>query len=121
MKRKLRAMTALSLPLLAGVSACHSYHVETIVENRTGEPVHLLEVDYPSASFGKNVLDAGLDFHYRIQVRGSGNLKIEYTAQNGRPVVIDGPALAEGEEGQVEVVLLPLGKAEFHSKLTPRR
>lgn len=121
MKRKRHATIILSLPLLAAVSACHSYHVETIVENRTGEPIHLLEVDYPSASFGKNVLEAGVDYRYRIQVRGSGSLKIEYAAQNGRPVVIDGPALAEGEEGQVEVVLLPLGKAEFHSKLIPQR
>jgi len=36
-------------------------------------------------------------------------------------VAIDGPELAEGEEGLLDVVLLPGGKAEFHPDLTPRR
>jgi len=81
----------------------------------------LLEVDYPSASFGKNALDAGADFRYRIQIIGSGQLKVLYTNADGKPVQILGPALAEGEEGRLEIVLLPEGKAEFHPTLSSRR
>ena len=55
-----RTLRATLLPLLA-IAGCHSFHVETIVENRTGEPIRLLEVDYPQASFGKDVLDGGAD------------------------------------------------------------
>ncbi len=111
------ALAAMLMPL----AGCHSYHVETTVENRTGEAIQLLEVDYPSASFGADSLAAGADYHYRIQLRDSGPLKVQYTAKNGHQAQIDGPALAEGEEGSLDIVLLPGGKAEFHPRLTPRK
>ena len=44
---------------LAWASGCHSYHVDVTVENRTGGAIQLLEVDYPSASFGADSLAAG--------------------------------------------------------------
>jgi hypothetical protein len=100
-------------------SACHSYHVDTTIENRTGATVQLLEVDYPSASFGVDSLAAGGDFHYRFQIHGSGPLKISYTGADRRQIQITGPQLVESQEGQLEIVLLPGAKAEFHPKLTP--
>jgi hypothetical protein len=36
-----------------------------------------------------------------------------------KQVQIDGPTLAERQEGQLKIVLLPGGKAEFHPELTP--
>ena len=68
----------LSATLLAA-AACHSYHVDTTVENRTGAAIQLLEVDYPSASFGADHIASGAIYHYRFQIRGSGPLKITYT------------------------------------------
>jgi len=108
-----------SLLSMAVAAGCHSYHVDTIVENRTGEPIQLLEVDYPSASYGADSLAAGADFHYRIQIEGKGQLKVLYTTNEGKPVQIAGPSLAEGQQGRLEVVLLPDGKAQFHPQLTP--
>ena len=114
---------AIAMPALMALAGCHSYHIETTVENRTGAPIQLLEVDYPSASFGADSLAADGVFHYRIQLRGSGPLKVLYTAASGslaqRQVQIEGPMLAEPQEGQLEVVLLPGGKADFHPRLTP--
>jgi hypothetical protein len=110
---------AIILPSLILAAGCHSYHVETTVENRTGGAIQLLEVDYPSASYGADKLLAGGVFHYRIQLRGSGLLKVQYTASDGRPVQISGPTLAERQQGSLEIVLLPEGKAEFHPRLTP--
>jgi hypothetical protein len=118
-----RILTVILLPVLGLAAGCHSYHVETTVENRTGAAIQLLEIDYPSASFGANSLAAEGVFHYRIQLRGSGPLKVQYTASDDRPVQrlvqIDGPTLAERQEGRLEIVLLPGGKAEFHPELTP--
>jgi hypothetical protein len=102
-------------------TACHSYHVDATVENRTGAPIQLLEVDYPSASFGADSLAADQVFHYRIQLRGSGPLKVQYTAADGRQAQIDGPSVVERQEGSLEIVLLPGGKAEFHPHLTPAK
>jgi hypothetical protein len=115
-------LASIAMPALVA-TGCHSYHIETTVENRTGAPIQLLEVDYPSASFGADSLAADGIFHYRIQLQGSGPLKVLYMASDGsqaqRQVQIDGPTVAEREEGQLEIVLLRGGKAEFHPKLTP--
>jgi hypothetical protein len=110
-----RGILAAALIWAAG---CHSYHVESTVENRTGGAIQLLEVDYPSASFGANTLAAGAVFPYRIQLRGSGALKVQYTGSDGRHVQVEGPVLSEPQEGGIAIVLLPGGKAEFHPQLT---
>lgn len=107
-----------AMTMLAG---CHSAHVEVAVENRTGAPIRLLEVDYPNASFGSDSLAADATMHYRIQVQGSGPIKVQYTGGDGRQSQIKGPPLAEHQEGALEIVLLPGGKAEFHPTLSAPR
>ncbi|HUX27789.1 MAG TPA: hypothetical protein VMV39_03340 [Terracidiphilus sp.] len=114
-------LAALSLPLLLGAAGCHSYHVDTTVENRSGGVIKLLEVDYPSASYGTDSLANGADFHYRIQLLGRGNIKVQYTASDGHQKQITGPTLVERQEGSLQIVLLPGGKAEFLPHLTPPR
>jgi hypothetical protein len=111
-------LAAVTLAVLFVAAGCHSYHVETIVENHTGGTIQLLEVDYPSASFGVNSLAAGAEYHYRIQLRGSGPIKVQYTGSDGRPIQTEGPMLAERQEGRIEILLLPGGKVEFHPDLT---
>ena len=46
-------MAVMALAVAGIATGCHSYHVETEVENRTGGTIQLLEVDYPSASSNK--------------------------------------------------------------------
>jgi len=113
-----RALLALLLPALAAATGCHSYHVETTVENRTGAPIQLLEVDYPNASFGADKLAAGADYHYRFQITGTGPLKVQFTDATGHQTQTEGPTVAEHQEGRLEIVLLPGGKAEFHPQLS---
>jgi hypothetical protein len=120
LKTTLRCMLAALVFLgFLAVAGCHSYHVDTTVENRTGMAVKLLEVDYPSASFGTGQLDPGAVYSYQMQFRNSGSLKVSYTAADGHQVSIDGPHVAEKQEGRLQIVLLPGGKAEFHPELTP--
>ena len=111
------ACAASLLPVL-GIAACRADHVETTIENRTGAAIQLLEVDYPSASFGADRLASGADFHYRIQVRGSGEVDITYTGSGDKQVHLKGPAIADHARGSLEIVLLPGGKAEFHPSYT---
>ncbi|HVN93458.1 MAG TPA: hypothetical protein VMT38_07175 [Terracidiphilus sp.] len=101
--------------MLAG---CHSYHIDTTIENRTGADVQLLEVDYPDASFGVDRIALGADYHYRFQVRGSGALKVTYTGAGEKQVQITGPTLVERQQGQLTIELLPGGKAKFVPELT---
>ena len=115
--RKSAIAAVLSAVLLAA-SACYSYHIDSTIENRTGAPVKLIEVDYPDASFGADIIASGAVYHYRFQVRGSGQLKITYTGADNKQIQITGPDLVEREQGQLKIVLLPGGKAQFIPKLT---
>ena len=109
------------MPVFAALSGCHSPQIDVTVQNRTGALIELLEVDYPSASFGADSLAAGADFHYRIQVRLNGPVKVQYTESTTNQVrQITGPQLFERQEGRLTIVLLPAGKAEFHPELTAK-
>jgi hypothetical protein len=115
-----RILAAVLVPMLLWAAGCRSHHIDVTVENRTGAAIELLEVDYPSASFGADRLAAGEVFRYSIQVRGSGPVKVEYTKSDGRQAQMSGPTLAEHQEGQFQIVLLPGGTAEFHPHLAPQ-
>jgi hypothetical protein len=114
----MRFIPRLGLAAAALLAACHSSHIDVTVKNSTGAPVRLLEVDYPSASFGSDALAPGANMHYRIQVQGTGQLKVQYTGADSRPVQINGPTLAEHQDGALDVDLLPAGKADFHLHLS---
>jgi hypothetical protein len=114
------ASAALGLLCLYAISGCHSDHIEATVQNHTGGTITLLEVDYPSASFGADTLAADGVFRHRIQTRGSGQISVQYAAEGGRAVQIKGPTLYEGQDGSIEIDLQPGGKAAFHPALTPQ-
>lgn len=97
-------------------SGCRSHHLDITVENHTGAEVRLLEVDYPNASFGAESLGPGASMRYRIQVQGNGPVKVQYsTAQNHQIAPVQGPELRQDQDGSLEIVLEPAGKAAFHS------
>lgn len=109
------------LPAAVLAAGCHSYQVDSTVENRTGEAIKLLEVDYPSASYGTNFLPAGANYSYRFQIRDSGPIKVQYTETKTLKVRhIQGPDLQEGQEGHIEIVLMPGGQADFHAVLNSK-
>ena len=114
-----QAAMLLLAPAVLFTAGCHSYHIETTVENHTGGTITLVEIDYPSASFGIDTLAPDGSVHHRIQIRDSGPLNVQYTGRHGRQVQVQGPTLAEKHEGSLEIVLLPDGKAEFHPSLNP--
>lgn len=115
------AIFAISLAFSSLLAACHANHVEITVENRSGAPVRLFEVDYPSASFGADSLAAGADFHYKVKVLGNGPVTVTWTAPGGAQPKVTGPDLADHEQASLQIVLLPAGKADFHLDITPGR
>lgn len=119
---KNRRRVLVSLLALLGVGpviACHSYHIDATIENRTGAAISLMEVDYPSASFGADTLASNGVFHYSFQTRNSGQVSVQYTI-DGHQVQVKGPTLYEGQQGRIEIVLLPGGKIDFHPLLQPQ-
>ena len=101
---------ALLIALLA-TTGCHSPYVAATVSNHTSKPIELLEVDYPSASFGTQNLAAGSDFNYRFKVLGSGSMKLLYTDSAHQDHKSDGPFLKEGAEGPLAITISDTGVA----------
>jgi hypothetical protein len=95
------------LSLLAMAAGCRAPSVDTTVSNRTATSITLIEVDYPSASFGTQSLAPGADFHYRFSVIGSGPMKLLYTDASGKNQTSTGPTLAEGAQGPLEILITP--------------
>jgi hypothetical protein len=118
MRARQALFAALVLPLLAGAAGCRSYMVRVSVVNRTGETANLIEVDYPSASFGIDTLAAGAVYHYRLTLLDEGPLKVEYTDADRHKHEATGPTVEEKQQGTLEIDLLPGGKVEFHPDLT---
>ena len=98
-------------------SGCHSYHIEATVENHTGGTITLLEVDYPSASFGSDTLATGRSFSSPHPDARQRSHHRSVHRPHGRAVQMQGPDIYEEQEGSIEIVLLPNGKAEFHPAL----
>ena len=87
------------------VSGCHSAVIDATLTNASTEPIQLIEVDYPSASFGTQNLAAGQSFHYRFKVLGSGPLKMTWTDASQHDHAVTGPTLKEGNEGSLSIVV----------------
>lgn len=104
--RLLRLLAPAAALLVAG---CHSAYIDATISNRTDKPLNLVELDYPSASFGTQTLAPGGDFHYRFKILGSGKLKLIYTDTANTEHDIPGPTLAEGQEGKLTVTVQPSG------------
>ncbi len=94
---------------LVVATGCHSAFVDATIRNRTDQPISLVELDYPSASFGTQALEPGAEFRYRFKVLGSGDLKLVYTDSARQEHDIVGPKLTENEEGTLVVTVTRTG------------
>ena len=84
------------------------------------EALLLVELDYPSASFGTQKLGPGQDFDYRFKLLGSGKLKLIYTDSANVEHTVPGPQLDEGNEGTLSVTIQPSG-VQWGSQLKGRK
>jgi len=109
---------AVGLAGLIGTTGCASKYVEAVVRNETGATVSLVEVDYPSASFGTETLAAGAEYHYRFKILGSGATKVIWTDSARKEHTVAGPELKEGEQGRVTITLTD-GNAGWDVQILP--
>lgn len=107
------------LSSLAALAGCHSHYIQATITNTGTADVNVVQVEYPSASFGVQHLAPGAVFHYRFKLLGSGNLKITYyDAKNGEHPQT-GPWLNEGQEGTLDIAIPASGSVTFKSSLKP--
>ena len=103
----MRLYRALALLPVIALAGCRSAFVTATIQNRSSQTIDLIEVDYPSASFGTQSLAAGADFHYRFKVLGDGKIKLTYTNAAHQEQKSEGPTLNEGDEGSLTITILP--------------
>jgi len=116
--QRLGISCGLALGAALGVSGCHSAFVQATIDNRGASPIRLVEVDYPSASYGVGSIAAHSQFNYRFKIQGSGALKIEFADDAGKVHSVDGPNLNQGQEGQLAIVIGPGNEVSWQSKLS---
>ncbi len=101
----MRILRLLAPAALLFATGCHSAFIDATITNRTEKTLTLVELDYPSASFGTQKLAPGQEFHYRFKLLGSGALKLIYTDSANAEHTIAGPRLDEGNEGTLSVTI----------------
>lgn len=101
----MRVFCLLVLGALPWIGGCHSAIVDATLTNASSETIQLIEVDYPSASFGTQALGAGQTFHYRFKVLGNGPLKLSWTDAARKDHAATGPTVTEGTEGTIAIAV----------------
>jgi hypothetical protein len=114
----MRSFRLCALATVFSLTGCHSAIIDATISNRTAEPLSLVEVDYPSASFGTQSLAPGHDFHYRFKVLGNGPTAILWTDAAHHDHKSSGLYLHEGEEGKLTILFNP-NKAPAWDLLLP--
>jgi hypothetical protein len=110
---------AVALVMALMISGCHSAYVNATITNHMPTPISVVQVEYPSASFGTQTIAPGQSFNYRFKVLGSGTLKVTYTDAAQVEHKMPGPPLKEGDEGSLTVVV-EAGKTDFNLALAPK-
>ncbi len=100
-------------------AGCRSKYIQATLTNGSGAPLHGLQVDYPSASFGTQELAPGQVFHYRFKLLGTGPVKVTFTDAKMREHTQTGPELLEGEEGALGIDFAAQDRAEFRVSVHP--
>jgi len=90
------------------------------VTNHRATPIGLIEVDYPSASFGVQALAPGAQYQYRFKVIGTGPMAVVWNEGGQNQKKSSGPVLHEGDAGTVDVTFTSDADPAWNVKLTNR-
>jgi hypothetical protein len=96
---------AVSVVLLVALTGCKSRVIRVSVVNASQQPLSAIIVDYPSATFGVNMLAPGQTWQYTIKPVETGPLKVQYTNAQGQSRTFVGPTLSKNNEGVIQVSL----------------
>ncbi len=108
------------LPTLAclALAACKpSPYVRMTITNSSGDTIQEVQMDYPSASFGKDKILPGATYPYRFKIQGSGKPHLAFLDSKGKSHSADGPELDEGELGTLDVRIAPAYSVSWQPSL----
>ncbi|MFT4111412.1 hypothetical protein [Silvibacterium sp.] len=100
---------------------CRSAFVDASIRNDGDNPIRLVEVDYPSASFGTQTLAAHTTFNYHFKIQGSGQVSLSFTGADGSTHTAKGPDLSEGQEGKLGIEIDSSNRVSWSERLMKSR
>lgn len=93
------------LLMCAALAGCRSRVIQVTLINSSAQPVSIIVVDYPGATFGVNQLAPNATYRYAIKPQNTGSLKIQFTDAQGQSHTYTGPELHKNDEGGITVRL----------------
>ena len=112
---------------MVGLAACllicgcrTSPYITATISNGSGDLLQQMQMDYPSASFGKDKLPPGAQYVYRFKLQGSGKPHLEFLDSSGMAHSADGPELEEGQEGTLDIHIAPAYSVSWEPLLRNR-
>jgi hypothetical protein len=109
------------LGLLLALGGCRTPLVDTTIVNQ-GPALHVVEFDYPSASFGTDLIPAGGQYHYRFRIQESGPLTLHFEDNEGHDHTAAGPVVHQGQQGSLVVTIKGSNSPlQWDLKLTPAK
>ena len=109
----------LALWICLAALGCKSAMITATISNRRTTPVSLIEVDYPSASFGTQKLEPGAEYHYRFKVIGEGPATVVWNEGRDQKKST-GPVLHEDDAGTLKLTFTNDANPTWDVELTNR-
>ena len=97
----------LALAALCMLGCKPSPYVRTTITNSSGDNLQQVELDYPSASFGRDKIPAGGIYSYRFKILGRGKPKLQFLDSSGKSHQAEGPELHESQAGTLDIRIAP--------------
>ncbi len=112
---KRTALAATTMLLLLSCSGCQSRFIVATIENDTDQPVRMVEIDYPGASFGVSVLAPHSRYSYRFKALGTGPLALSYNENAGATHTSAGPIVNDSQGGVLRVKIGEHGAVSWNT------
>ena len=96
---------AVALLFVIAMAGCRAHVVKISLTNASTEPIRTIIVDYPNATFGKDVLAPRETYSSLIKPLDKGSIKVRFTDAQGASHVYESISLEQDDDGSVDIKL----------------
>lgn len=95
----------LVLVFLMAMAGCRAHVVKISLTNTSTEPIHTIIVDYPTATFGKDMLASRETYFSLVKPVDKGPITVRFTDAQGGSHTYKSVSLEPGDDGWVNIKL----------------
>lgn len=98
-------LSSVFVALISFAGCLNTQMIQVNVTNTSTENLSTVEIIYPEATFGINLLGPGKSFHYKIKATATGPIKVGFFNARGVNRAALGPVLHKNDEGSIDIKL----------------